>query len=112
MNDPTVDLRRLSHDLTEAVDALPDVLRVIQPGPGLASLVRHLRSVFELSRDGGVVGVDLVGGRVRVRAVVAVDARTPALRTVRAVRSTILEALSAAVGAMPVDVTVRVVEIA
>ncbi|ROP63919.1 hypothetical protein EDF24_0908 [Curtobacterium sp. PhB130] len=105
------DTRALSRMATEAALAVPGVRSVIPPGPSLAVLVRDVRSVLDLPRDGGAVLVEDRADQVRVRAVVTVDAGRPAIASVRAVRDAIVSSLADEVGQRRTDVTVRVVEI-
>jgi len=105
------DTRTLSRIATEAVLAVDGVRSVIPPGPSLAVLVRDVRSVLDLPRDGGAVLVDDRADRVRVRAVVTIDAERPAAASLRAARDAIVACLADVVGQRRTDVTVRVVEI-
>lgn len=105
------DSRALSRMATEAVLAVPGVRSVIPPGPSLAVLVRDVRSVLDLPRDGGAVLVEDREDGVRVRAVVVVDAGVSAISTARSVRDGLVACLGAVTGKRPADVTVRVVEI-
>jgi hypothetical protein len=108
---PSPDVRVLSRALTDALTSLPEVSAVIPPGPSLGTLVRDVRSVLDLPRDGGAVLVDLREGRARVRAVIAVPAGASALDSVRVARDTVIAGVEATLGRVPVDVSVRVVEI-
>lgn len=105
------DVRSVSRGLTEVVLGVPGVRSVVPPGPGLATLVRDIRSVLDLPRDGGAVLVQdrLDGARIRV--VVTSDRRAPTIALVRAVRDAVVAAAADRLGRRPVDVTVRVVEI-
>jgi len=105
------DTRRVSRELTEVVLAVPGVRTVLPPGPGLATLVRDVRSVLDLPRDGGAVLVQERPDGSRVRVVVTTDRGFPTIAVVRAVRDAVVTAASALVGQAPADVTVRVVEI-
>lgn len=105
------DTRALSRLATEAVLAVPGVRSVVLPGPSLAVLVRDVRSVLDLPRDGGGVLVEDRSTGLRVRVVVTVDAGVPATTTLRSVRDELGTCIEHATGARPDDVTVRVVEI-
>lgn len=105
------DSRALSRAATEAVLAVPSVRVVIPPGPSLAVLVRDVRSVLDLPRDGGAVLVEDRADGLRVRVVVAVDAGVAAVTSARAVRDAVVERVRELAGRRPTDVTVRVVEI-
>lgn len=107
----TADTHALSRAATEAVLAVPGVRSVIPPGPSLAALVRDVRSVLDLPRDGGAVLVDDQGEVLRVRVVVAVDAGTSAIGSAKAVRDVVVRRVQDVAGRRPTDVTVRVVEI-
>lgn len=105
------DTRALSRLATEAVLAVPGVRSVVLPGPSLAVLVRDVRSVLELPRDGGAVLVEDRATGLRVRVVVTVDAGVPAITTLRSVRDELGTCIEQATGARPDGLTVRVVEI-
>lgn len=105
------DARALSRAATEAVLDVPGVRSVIPPGPSLAVLLRDVRSVLDLPRDGGAVLVDEQAGGLRVRVVVAVDAGTSATRSAKALRDVIVRRVEDVAGRRPTTVTVRVVEI-
>jgi hypothetical protein len=105
------DTRALSRLATEAVLAVPGVRSVVLPGPSLAVLVRDVRSVLDLPRDGGAVLVEDRATGLRVRVVVTVDASVPATTTLRSVRDELGTCIEHATGARPDDLTVRVVEI-
>ncbi|WP_144764662.1 hypothetical protein [Curtobacterium sp. 9128] len=108
----TNDTRALSRSLTETVLAVAGVRSVIPPGPSLAVLVRDVRSALDLPRDGGAVLVDDRQDGMRFRVVVTVDAGVSAIATLRAVRDAVRTCAVELTGAVPTDVTVRVVEIA
>ena len=105
------DVRSVSRALTGVVLGVPGVRSVVPPGPRLASLVRDVRSVLDLPRDGGAVLVQERPDGARVRVVVTTDQRVPTLVVVRAVRDAVVEGTAAVLGRRPTDVTVRVVEI-
>ena len=105
------DTRALSRLATSAVLAVPGVRSVVLPGPSLAVLVRDVRSVLDLPRDGGAVLVEDSTAGIRVRVVVGVDAGVSAMTTLRSVRDTLGACVEHATGTPPGDVTVRVVEI-
>lgn len=107
----TEDVRRISRELTTVVLAVPGVRSVLPPGPNLATLVRDVRSVLDLPRDGGAVLVQDRPDGARVRVVVTVDRRIPTADVLRGVRDAVAEATRALLGRPPSDVTVRVVEI-
>jgi uncharacterized alkaline shock family protein YloU len=107
----STDTRALSRLTTEVVLAVPGVRSVVLPGPSLAVLVRDVRSVLDLPRDGGAVLVEDRSTGLRVRVVVTVDAGVSAMSTVRAVRDHLGDCIEQATGARPEDLTVRVVEI-
>lgn len=107
----TADTRALSRAATEAVLGVPGVRSVIPPGPSLAVLVRDVRSVLDLPRDGGAVLVDERGEGLRVRVVIAVDAGTSAIGRAKAVRDVVVRRVEDVAGRRPTAVTVRVVEI-
>jgi uncharacterized alkaline shock family protein YloU len=105
------DTRALSRLATEAVLAVPGVRSVVLPGPSLAVLVRDVRSVLDLPRDGGAVLVEDRTTGMRVRVILAVDAGVSAMTTLRSVRDALGAGVEQATGSRPDDVTVRVVEI-
>lgn len=107
----TTDTRALSRLATEAVLAVPGIRSVVLPGPSLAVLVRNVRSVLDLPRDGGAVLVEDRTTGLRVRVVVTVDAGVSALTTLRSVRDALGVCIEHATATRPDDVTVRVVEI-
>jgi uncharacterized alkaline shock family protein YloU len=107
----STDTRALSRLATEAVLAVPGVRSVVLPGPSLAVLVRDVRSVLDLPRDGGAVLVEDRSTGLRVRVVVTVDAGVSAITTLRSVRDELGVCIEHATGARADDVTVRVVEI-
>ncbi|MBF4606303.1 hypothetical protein [Curtobacterium sp. VKM Ac-1393] len=107
----TADVRDVSRELTAAVLAVPGVRSVLPPGPGLATLVRDVRSVLDIPRDGGAVLVQDRPDGARIRVVVTTDRAVPTIAVVRAVRDAVAAAARHAFGADPSDVTVRVVEI-
>jgi hypothetical protein len=105
------DTRALSRLATSAVLAVPGVRSVVLPGPSLAVLVRDVRSVLDLPRDGGAVLVEDSTAGMRVRVIVAVDAGVSAMTTLRSVRDALGACVEQATGSRPEDVTVRAVEI-
>lgn len=105
------DVRRVSRHLTETVLGVPGVRSVVPPGPKLATLVRDIRSVLDLPRDGGAVLVQQRADGARIRVVVTTDRRTPAVALTRAVRDAVVDAATVLLGRRPSDVTVRIVEI-
>ena len=107
----STDTRALSRLATEVVLAVPGVRSVVLPGPSLAVLVRDVRSVLDLPRDGGAVLVEDRSTGLRVRVVLTVDAGVSAITTLRSVRDELGECIEHATGARADDVTVRVVEI-
>lgn len=107
----TADTRALSRAVTEAVLAVPAVRSVIPPGPSLAVLVRDVRSVLDLPRDGGAALVEDRDDGVRVRVVAAVGAERSAIASVRAVRDAVVASVELATGERPARVDVRIVEI-
>ncbi|MBK0296094.1 hypothetical protein IAE22_27735, partial [Bacillus sp. S34] len=94
---------------TEVVLGVPGVRSVVPPGPKLATLVRDIRSVLDLPRDGGAVLVQDRADGARIRVVVTTDRRAPTIALVRAVRDAVVAAAADALGRRPADVTVRVV---
>lgn len=110
MNDD-VDPRHVSRVLTERVLDVPGVRTVLPPGPNLATLVRDVRSVLDLPRDGGAVLVQPRPSGARIRVVVTTDRRVPTLAVVRGVRDAVVARATEVLGERPSDVTVRVVEI-
>lgn len=107
----TADVRDVSRELTAAVLAVRGVRSVLPPGPGLATLVRDVRSVLDIPRDGGAVLVQDRPDGARIRVVVTTDRSVPTIVVVRAVRDAVVAAGRHAFGTDPSDVTVRVVEI-
>jgi|GEM_PF-1483842 len=105
------DVRSVSRGLTEVVLGVPGVRSVVPPGPKLATLVRDIRSVLDLPRDGGAVLVQDRADGARIRVVVTTDRLVPTIALVRAVRDAVVAAAADALGRRPADVTVRVVEI-
>lgn len=107
----TADVRAVSRELTAVVLAVPGVRSVLPPGPGLATLVRDVRSVLEIPRDGGAVLVQDRPDGARVRVVVTTDRAVPTIAVLRSVRDAVVAAAHRSFGAALSDVTVRVVEI-
>ena len=107
----STDTRALSRLATEVVLAVPGVRSVVLPGPSLAVLVRDVRSVLDLPRDGGAVLVEDRSTGLRVRVVLTVDAGVSAITTLRSVRDELGVCIEHATGGRADDVTVRVVEI-
>lgn len=107
----SADVRSVSRGLTEVVLGVPGVRSVVPPGPRLATLVRDVRSVLDLPRDGGAVLVQERSDGARIRVVVTTDRREPTIAIVRAVRDAVVAAAADRLGQRPADVTVRVVEI-
>jgi len=107
----SADVRSVSRGLTEVVLGVPGVRSVVPPGPKLATLVRDIRSVLDLPRDGGAVLVQDRADGARIRVVVTSDCRAPTIALVRAVRDAVVAAAAESLGRRPADVTVRVVEI-
>jgi hypothetical protein len=107
----TDDVRSVSRGLTAVVLGISGVRSVLPPGPNLATLVRDVRSVLDLPRDGGVVLVQDRPEGARIRVVLTSDRRVPTLALVRSVRDAVVAAATSALGRRPSDVTVRVVEI-
>jgi hypothetical protein len=107
----SADVRSVSRGLTEVVLGVPGVRSVVPPGPKLATLVRDIRSVLDLPRDGGAVLVRDRADGARIRVVVTSDRRAPTIALVRAVRDAVVAAAAESLGRRPADVTVRVVEI-
>ena len=107
----TTDTRTLSRRLTEVALAVPGVRSVLPPGPKLATLVRDVRTVLDLPRDGGAVLVQDLPEGARVRVVVTSDRGVPTVALLRSVRDAVVRATVEALGRRPADVTVRVVEI-
>jgi hypothetical protein len=107
----TADVRTVSRGLTAVVLRVPGVRSVLPPGPKLATLVRDVRSVLDLPRDGGAVLVQDRPDGARIRVVVTTDRRIPTLDLVRSVRDAVVAEAAALLGRRPSDVTVRVVEI-
>lgn len=107
----TEDRRAVSRRLTELVLGVPGVRSVLPPGPKLATLVRDVRSVLDLPRDGGAVLVQDRPDGARIRVVVTTDRAVPTIAVLRAVRATVTRAAATAFGQQPSAVTVRVVEI-
>jgi len=105
------DVRSISRSLTEVVLGVPGVRSVVPPGPRLATLVRDIRSVLDLPRDGEAVLVQDRADGARIRVVVTTDRRVPTIALVRAVRDAVVAAATDALGRHPAAVTVRVVEI-
>lgn len=105
------DVRAVSRELTAAVLAVPGVRSVLPPGPGLTTLVRDVRSVLEIPRDGGAVLVQDRPDGARLRVVVTTDRAVPTIAVLRSVRDAVVAAAHRSFGAAPSDVTVRVVEI-
>jgi len=105
------DVRSVSRGLTEVVLGVPGVRSVVPPGPKLATLVRDIRSVLDLPRDGGAVLVQDPLDGARIRVMITSDRRAPTIALVRAVRDAVVAAAADRLGRRPVDVTVRVVEI-
>jgi hypothetical protein len=107
----TRDTRELSRQLTQAVLGVPGVRSVLPPGPGLATLVRDVRTVLDVPRDGGAVLVQDRPEGARIRVVVTSDRAVPTVALLRAVRDRVAEIATVVLGQRPADVTVRVVEI-
>jgi hypothetical protein len=107
----TTDTRTLSRRLTEVALAVPGVRSVLPPGPKLATLVRDVRTVLDLPRDGGAVLVQDLPEGARLRVVVTSDRAVPTVALVRRVRDAVVQGAVEALGQWPADVTVRVVEI-
>jgi len=105
------DTRTLSRRLTEVALAVPGVRSVLPPGPKLATLVRDVRTVLDLPRDGGAVLVQHQPGGARIRVVVTTGRTVPTVALLRDVRDAVVLAAVDALGQRPADVTVRVVEI-
>lgn len=106
-----VDARTVSRALTAAVLEVPGVVSVLPPGPNLATLVRDVRSVFDLPRDGGAVLVQERPDGTRIRVVVTTDRHTPTVALLRRIRDDVVTHATELTGMVPSDVTVRVVEI-
>lgn len=107
----TTDLRAVSRALTAVVLDVPGVRTVLPPGPGLATLVRDVRSVLDIPADGGAVLVQQRSDGPRIRVVVTSERSTPLVAVVRVVRDAVVTAAEPLLGSRPTDVTVRVVEI-
>lgn len=107
----TVDTRSISRPLTEVVLGVPGVRSVLPPGPGLAALVRDVRTVLDVARDGGAVLVQDRAEGAHIRVVVTTDRAVPTVALLRAVRDALTRSATAALGQRPADVAVRVVEI-
>lgn len=105
------DVRTVSRRLTAAVLGVTGVRAVLPPGPNLATLVRDVRSVLDLPRDGGAVLVQDRPDGPRVRVVVTTDRRIPTIALVRDVRDAVVAEVVTVLGRRPSDITVRVVEI-
>jgi hypothetical protein len=105
------DPRAVSRAITAVVLDVPGVRSVLPPGPSLATLVRDVRSVFDLPRDGGAVLVQQRPDGTRIRVVVTTDRHTPTVALLRRVRDEAVARATELLGTAPSDVTVRVVEI-
>lgn len=107
----TDDVRSVSRGLTAVVLGISGVRSVLPPGPNLATLVRDVRSVLDLPRDGGAVLVQDRPEGARIRVVLTSDRRVPTPGLVRSVRDAVVAEGTVLLGRRPSDVTVRVVEI-
>jgi hypothetical protein len=107
----TPDVHAASRRLTETALGVPGVRSVLPPGPGLATLLRDVRSVLDLPRDGGAELVQVRPDGTRIRVVVTADRSVPTVALLRAVRDAVVRDATALFDAAPADVTVRVVAI-